>query len=139
MKTVAKLTVFLLCAGLLAACSTSEKKKEKYNRKIYLTEEDYMADLTPHAEKQRREAKPSVESEYVFNILPETEKNVYFFDERNVPQVPGQPSEASYKKEKRLWEKPKRYSPEQYYGSQPEESAGETLAPETDPYAGYDY
>lgn len=116
MKTFVKLTVFLLCAGLLAAC-TSEQKKAKYNRKIYLTQEDYLADLAPEAQKDRREAPPVVESEYIFNLEPsQDQKNVYFYDDRQQPKVPGVPSDGDYKKEKRLWQKPKRYSPEEYYG-----------------------
>ena len=76
MKTLFKLTVFLLCAGLLAAC-TSNQRKAQYNRKIYLTEEDYLADLSPEAQKARREAPPVVESEYIFNLEPSPdEKNI---------------------------------------------------------------
>ena len=116
MKTLFKLTVFLLCAGLLAAC-TSNQRKAQYNRNIYLTEEDYLADLSPEAQKSRREAPPVVESEYIFNLEPAPdEKNIYFYDDRQQPQVPGVPNDGDYKKEKRLWQKPKRYSPEQYYG-----------------------
>ena len=47
---------------------------------------------------------------------------MYFFDERQRPMVPGQPSERDYKT-KRLWEKPRRYSPQEYYGNQPAEQA----------------
>ena len=116
MKTLFKLTVFLLCAGLLAAC-TSNQRKAQYNRKIYLTEEDYLADLSPEAQKARREAPPVVESEYIFNLEPSPdEKNIYFYDDRQQPQVPGVPNDGDYKKEKRLWQKPKRYSTEKYYG-----------------------
>ncbi len=101
----------------LAACTSSAKKDSgNYQRKIYLTEEDYLADLNQQAYKERREAKPSAESEYIFNVQPDTQKNVYFFDERVRPMVPGEPSERDYKNTKRLWEKPKRYSPDQYYG-----------------------
>ena len=108
MKTLFKLTVFLLCAGLLAACASNQRKAQ-YNRKIYLTEEDYLADLSPEAQKARREAPPVVESEYIFNLEPSPdEKNIYFYDDRQQPQVPGVPNDGAYKKEKRLWQKPKR-------------------------------
>ena len=124
MKTFAKIMALLLCVSVLGACNTNEKKKEKYNRKIYLTEEDYMEDLTAQAVKERRETQPVVESEYLFNVQPETQDNVYFFDERQCPKVPGQPSDADYKKEKRLWTKPRRYTPDEYYGMQGSGSNG---------------
>lgn len=126
MKTLFKLTVLLLCAGFLAAC-TSNQRKAQYNRKIYLTEEDYLADLSPEAQKARREAPPVVESEYIFNLEPsQDQKNIYFYDDRQQPQVPGVPNDGDYKKEKRLWQKPKRYSPDEYYGmaAPAEEDAG---------------
>ncbi len=137
MKTISKILIFLLCAGMLAACNTNAKKKEKYNRKIYLTEQDYMDDLAPVAELERRETPPAAESEYIFNVGPEEKKTIYFFDDRQQPKVPGQPSEADYKKEKRLWTKPKRYTAEEYYGMQgggTEDSSSQ----ETDSYS-YDY
>lgn len=125
MKTFIRFLVLIcICAGL-AACHTTNASNKKqadankqYQRKIYLTEDDYLEDLDKTAFTERRQAKPNTESQYVFEKLPETEKNVYFFDERVRPMVPGQPSERDYKKTKRLWEKPKRYSPEQYYGNQ---------------------
>lgn len=138
MKTLLKLSVFIICAGLLAACSSKQQRQEKYNRKIYLTEEDYLADISPKAQEERREVKAGVESEYIFNLLPETEKNVYFFDERNVPQVPGEPSDAAHRKEKRLWKKPRRYAPEDYYGEQPA-SGQETETDSFSQYDNYDY
>lgn len=118
MKIIVRLLVLMLCVSFISACNTNAQKKEKYNRKIYLTEEDYLEDLTEEAAKERRETPPVVESEYIFNAVPETEKAVYFFDERQRPKVPGQPSDADYKREKRLWNKPKRYTPEEYYGMQ---------------------
>ncbi len=139
MKTFSLLLAFVLCAGFLTACNTNEKRKEKYNRKIYLTEEDYMEDLSKDAVRERRETPPNVESEYIFNVGPEEQRNIYFFDERQQPKVPGQPSEADYKKEKRLWKKPKRYTPEQYYGMQgTADAAAEDTSSETS-YSGYDY
>lgn len=125
MKKFIYLAVCSICVLGLAACA-SNSKEENYNRKkIYLTEQDYLDDLGEAAQAERREAKPNTESDYIFELLPETEKNVYFFDERVRPMVPGQPSERDYRKTKRLWEKPKRYSPDQYYGSQPAEAAPE--------------
>ena len=114
MKKLSICLIFVLCAGLMAACNTNQKKKEKYNRKIYLTEEDYMEDLSKEAVKERRETAPNIESEYIFNVGPEQDKTIYFFDDRQQPKVPGQPSDADYKKEKRLWNKPKRSTPAEY-------------------------
>ena len=136
MKKLSICLIFVLCAGLMAACNTNQKKKEKYNRKIYLTEEDYMEDLSKEAAKERRETAPNIESEYIFNVGPEQDKTIYFFDDRQQPKVPGQPSDADYKKEKRLWSKPKRYTPEQYYGMQ---GSAESSSEESSNSYGYDY
>ncbi len=141
MKTFSMFLVFVVGVGFLTACTTNEQRKEKYNRKIYLTEEDYLEDLSKDAVKERRETPPNVESEYIFNVGPEEQRNIYFFDDRQQPKVPGQPSDADYKKEKRLWQKPKRYTPEQYYGMQGDVQTGaaeETVSSEMD-YSGYDY
>lgn len=136
MKKLSICLIFVLCAGLMAACNTNQKKKEKYNRKIYLTEEDYMEDLSKEAAKERRETAPNIESEYIFNVGPEQDKTIYFFDDRQQPKVPGQPSDADYKKEKRLWNKPKRYTPEEYYGMQ---GSAESSSEESSNSYGYDY
>lgn len=136
MKKLSICLIFVLCVGLMAACNTNQKKKEKYNRKIYLTEEDYMEDLSKEAAKERRETAPNIESEYIFNVGPEQDKTIYFFDDRQQPKVPGQPSDADYKKEKRLWSKPKRYTPEQYYGMQ---GSAESSSEESSNSYGYDY
>ena len=124
MKTFAQIAVLFLSAGLLAACSSAGKQDDFNRRKIYLTQEDYMEDMKNETVQERRTAQPLVESEYIFNAIPETDKGVYFFDERRQPKIPGQPSEADYKREKRLWTKPKRYTPEEYYGMQGDNSSG---------------
>ena len=56
MKTFIKLLVLCMLLGTLGACTTNKQRQEKYNRKIYLTEEDYLEDLTTEAAKERREA-----------------------------------------------------------------------------------
>lgn len=144
MKIFIHFIALSVCALGLAACASNTSKNEKeqapYQRKIYLTEQDYLDDLDKQAHQERREAKPNTESDYIFEIQPETQKNVYFFDDRTRPMVPGEPSERDYKKTKRLWEKPRRYSPDQYYGNQAapaEESA--SSAPSMADYGGYDY
>ena len=113
-----------LCAAI-TACSSNKKSEPIYRKKIYLTEQDYLDDLGEKPYMERRQAKPNPESNYVFNIQPETQKNVYFFDERVRPMVPGVPTDREYKNTKRLWNKPRRYAPEQYYG---EESGGDNNA-----------
>lgn len=118
MKTFIKLLVLCLMVGMISACNTNKQKQEKYNRKIYLTEEDYLEDLTAEAAKERREAPAQVESEYIFNIQPQVSDNVYFFNQRLQPKVPGEPLAEEYKNEKRLWVKPRRYTPDEYYGMQ---------------------
>ncbi len=144
MKTFIHLAVLsAMCLGL-AACSSANSKdqdSQRYQRKIYLTEEDYLEDLDRQAFQERREAKPSIESNYIFDVQPDTQKNVYFFDERTQPKVPGVPSERDYRTTKRLWEKPRRYSPDQYYGYQSgsaEVDSG-TTSDYSSSYSGYDY
>jgi len=118
MKTFIKLLILCLVVGMVSACNTNKQKQEKYNRKIYLTEEDYLEDLTAEAAKERREAPAQVESEYIFNVQPQVSDNVYFFNKRLEPKVPGEPLAEEYKNEKRLWVKPRRYTPDEYYGMQ---------------------
>ena len=140
MKTITKLLLLVLCISVFSACSTNAQKKEKYNRKIYLTEEDYLEDLSEQAVKERREAPPAVESEYIFNAQPTTQETVYFFDERQQPKVPGQPAAKDYKKEKRLWTKPRRFTPEEYYGMQEGGgNSGSSSSSEETSYDSYGY
>lgn len=127
MKKTATILCCLLCAGIFAACAN----KKEPERKIYLTKDDYLQDLNRQANSERRAAAPNKESNYVFNVVPETEPNIYFFDERLQPKVPDQPNDSEYKNEKRLWQKPRRYTPDEYYGMQPQE--------EKSSYSSYDY
>ncbi len=114
-----------LCAfvGVLGACKSSlntQEDGERYAKKIYLTKEDYMEDLGNTASMERRDLQPNVESKYIFNVFPQNTDNptIYFFDKHQQPKVPGEYTANDYKNEKRLWKKPKRYTPEQYYGMQ---------------------
>ena len=121
MKKLTFLFMLVAAVSFLAACKSSNTRKingERYAKKIYLTKEDYMEDLQQTA--QRRELQPNKESEYIFNVVPQVteDTNVYFFNKRQEPIVPGEYSAQDYKNEKRLWKKPKRYTPEQYYGMQ---------------------
>lgn len=145
MKNTIRLFVLAVLGLGLAACAGNQTQEGKnqppYQRKIYLTEQDYLDDLDKQAHAERREAKPNTESDYIFEVQPETQKNVYFFDERTRPMVPGEPSERDYKKTKRLWEKPRRYSPEQYYANQPPAAATDSSSDSSSgsDYDGYDY
>lgn len=121
MKQLIFLFIFAASVGFLAACQTNDTREingERYAKKIYLTKEDYLEDLKQTA--QRRELQPNKESDYIFNVVPQKteDTNVYFFDKQRQPKVPGQYSAQDYKSEKRLWKKPKRYTPEEYYGMQ---------------------
>ena len=120
MKKLAVFTLLTVTVCFLAACksNTREINGERYSKKIYLTKEDYMEDLQQTA--QRRELQPNKESDYIFNVVPQVteDTNVYFFNKRQEPIVPGEYTAQDYKNEKRLWKKPKRYTPEQYYGMQ---------------------
>ena len=136
MKNLVFLFIFVAALSFFAACKSNNNREinsERYAKKIYLTKEDYLEDLKQTA--QRRELQPNKESEYIFNVIPETDKDasVYFFDKRQNPKVPGEYSEQEYKGEKRLWKKPKRYTPEQYYGMQ-ESSSNTGSSTEEDYY-----
>ena len=143
MKNLLRLTLLILCGAGIAACSSSPSKSDtkqgQYQRKIYLTEQDYLDDLDQVAHAERREAKPNTESEYIFDVQPDTQKNVYFFDYRTRPMVPGEPAESEYKKTKRLWEKPRRYSPDQYYANQPAQEDSSSSSSTSSSYNDYDY
>lgn len=115
--------ILCACALWLFACKSSDTQEingRRYAKKIYLTKEDYLEDLGNVAEQDRRDLQPNKESEYIFNVVPQVteDTNVYFFDKHQQPKVPGHYTAQDYKNEKRLWKKPKRYTPEQYYGMQ---------------------
>ena len=125
-KLIFAFVVFAL-AGLVTACASKPKQEEseRFTKKIYLTKEDYLEDLGNVAELERRELPPNAESEYIFNVVPPTPENtnIYFFDKRQQPKVPGEYTANDYKNEKRLWKKPRRYTPEEYYGMQGSDNA----------------
>ena len=147
MKLLLQLTVLAVFTLGMTACHSNSKQNQQdktYQRKIYLTEQDYLDDLATGAQAERREAKPNVESDYIFEVQPETDKHVYFFDDRVRPMVPDQASYRDYKNNKRLWEKPKRYSPEEYYSNQPaptqeSQSSSSSYSRSKDYYDDYDY
>ena len=119
------MVIGIICAatGFLGACASSDSQTingQRYAKKIYLTKEDYLEDIGNIAEQDRRELQPNRESEYIFNAIPQAteDTSVYFFDKHQQPKVPGQYTAQDYKNEKRLWKKPRRFSPQEYYGMQ---------------------
>ena len=125
MKHIVVLLIAWSAAGLLLGGCSSDKSRQQTAKKIYLTLEDYQEDLGKTADIARREAQPDYQADYVFNVYPQTEPNIYFFDKHQQPKVPGEFSDKDYQNEKRLWKKPRRYSPDEYYGLQGgEDSAG---------------
>ena len=125
MKHVASILVLFGLAGLLlggCASKDSSSRGSRYAKKLYITPEDYQEDIANAAEAERREAQPNYESDYLFNAYPQTDPNIYFFDRHQQPKMPGEYSEKDYKNEKRLWTKPRRYTPEEYYGLQGDSS-----------------
>jgi len=73
------------------------------------TDADREAEVALAAQKERRAQPPLVESNYIFQVLPD--KGVYSFDEYNQVWT-GEPKEKDYKGAKRLWAKPKRHKGE---------------------------
>ena len=139
MKKAFIFLVLLLIAGLVSACSSRGTKKvngQRYAKKIYLTKEDYMEDLKNVAELDRRDLQPNKESEYIFNVIPQADldNRVYFYDKRQNPTIPGTYTDQEYKQEKRLWKKPRRYTPEEYYGLQGGGGADGGTGSETNAY-----
>lgn len=129
MKKYACLLSVLMVVSFLGACKSSDTQTvngQRVAKKIYLTKEDYMEDLANAAQTDRREVQPNTESNYIFNTVPQVSEDpsIYFFDKHQRPKVPGEYSAQDYKNEKRLWRKPKRYTPEEYYGMQEGSSSG---------------
>ncbi len=141
MKNWAFILAIFAVAGLLGACKSTgnnqDLSSERYAKKIYLTKEDYLEDLEEEAALDRRELRPSAESEYIFNIMPQNSEDtpIYFFDKHRQPKVPGEYTANDYKNEKRLWKKPRRYTPEQYYGMQGNDSSGSNSYEENSSYS----
>lgn len=104
-----KLIPLFLVLLVSVACSSSQKKDE--NRKLYIEEGEYSAELEAQAQNERRGAKPVVESNYIFRVLPQ---DTYFYDEKNMPLDDGIKTASDYKTTDRLWKRPKRYKPGEY-------------------------
>ena len=77
------------------------------------TAEDRAADVAQQAQAERRGSAPLVESNYIFKV--KQDKSVYSYDQHN--QVwKDERTAREYKDTKRLWEKPKKYAANKYYG-----------------------
>ena len=77
------------------------------------TAEDRAADVAYEAQAERRGEAPLVESNYIFKV--QQNKGVYSYDQHN--QVwKDERTSKEYKENKRLWEKPKKYAANTYYG-----------------------
>jgi hypothetical protein len=143
-----KLLVFTFLPFALAACyggsGGSSTKNKTFNQTIaelekeplkspeevnaatataLQTADDRAQDVALAAQQERRAAPPLVESNYIFNIMPD--KGTYSFDEYNQVWTDA-PKEKDYKGAKRLWEKPKRHKGDSYDA---EPAAGQATTP----------
>ncbi len=75
------------------------------------SEVDRALDVAQEAQKERRAEAPLVESNYIFQVMPD--KGTYSFDEYN-QVVTDDPKSDDYSQTKRLWNKPKRIKPDTY-------------------------
>lgn len=134
------LLALFLALGFLTGCASSNTKgqsfKEQYaalekedknteldyynyrqdmkNNKEFMSEGDRFATTQIEAQKERRAIKPTVESNYLFEVYPD-HNNTYTFDEYNQVWTDAPPLKT-YKQTPRLWKKPKRLSPTKYSG-----------------------
>jgi len=79
-------------------------------------ETDYMKEREAAAQSERRAQPPLVESNYIFNVMPD--KGTYSFDEYNQVWT-GERRLNEYKETKRLWNKPKRFRGESFGAAAP--------------------
>jgi len=111
--------------------------KEEYASAASVTENeaDRAMDVAAQAQKERRAEPPLVESNYIFNVIPDN--GTYAFDEYN-QVVTDDPKAADYKAEKRLWTKPKRIKPDTYENQTPSGSGSADTSAATDDSASAD-
>ena len=89
-------------------------KAYKANPGVLKSADDHDVEIAEEAQKERRGGAPIVESNYIFNVMPD--KGTYSFDEYN--QVwNDEPKLKEYQEKKRLWIKPKAFKPEQIESS----------------------
>lgn len=89
-------------------------KSYKSTPGILQTADERAMEVAEEAQKERRGGAPIVESNYIFNVMPD--KGTYSFDEYN--QVwNDEPKLKEYQEKKRLWIKPKAFKPEQIESS----------------------
>lgn len=107
------------------AQSSTTPYEEAANTSIFQSEVDRQRDIEIAAQKERRAETPLVESDYIFRVMPD--KGTYMFDEYN-QVITDDPKTADYKEAKRLWKKPKRYTPE-VYGTEEVPAGEDAYAP----------
>jgi hypothetical protein len=92
----------------------------------FQTADDRKAAVAIAAQRERRAQPPLVESNYIFQVMPD--KGVYAYDEYNQVWT-DEPKEKDYKAATRLWTKPKRhkgdYDAVAESSSEPAASSGE--------------
>ena len=105
MKKIFLLLTVIICVLAVNACRSNQEPK-----KLYIEEGEYESQLNKEAQVERRGAAPVIESNYIFRVLP---RDTYFYDEKDMPIEDTVKKAADYK-EKRLWERPRRYKPGEY-------------------------
>ncbi|WP_428897538.1 hypothetical protein Dip518_001329 [Parelusimicrobium proximum] len=133
MRKLLAVCVVAASALALSGCYASKKSSEYEldpNKRLYIEEGEFMSEAEANAQRERRGAKPVVESNYIFRVLPQ---DTYFYDEKNMP-IEGNVKKASDYKEKRLWTRPKRFAPGEYGTGGGGASTPEPAAPSYDSY-----
>ncbi len=91
--------------------NTETPYEEASTASIYQSEADRQREIEIAAQRERRATAPMVESDYIFRVMPD--KGTYMYDEYN-QVVTDDPKLVDYKETKRLWNKPKRFTPDVY-------------------------
>lgn len=90
------------------------------NTDVFKTPEESHRERELAAQAERRARPPLVESNYIFQVMPD--KGTYGFDEYNQVWT-DDPKLKDYKAAKRLWNKPKRYQGDSYGDSSGDSSS----------------
>lgn len=126
-----KLLIFALLPIFMSGCyggSSTNNKDKSFSQKIaelekepvkptevtasiYQSDAERAREVEIASQKERRAAAPLVESNYIFQVMPN--KGTYGYDEYNQVWT-DEPKTEDYKNTKRLWKKPKRLSPDAY-------------------------
>lgn len=90
----------------------SREQMEKMPNNLQ-TADERAAEVALEAQAERRGEPPLLESNYIFKV--KQNKGVYSYDQHNQVWT-DERSAREYKETKRLWEKPKKYAANKYYG-----------------------